>query len=155
MTPIVDYVETRKKELRRAFEDFKKTHGRNARLAIIQVGDNQASNAYVKGKLKDAESMSVETTLFKYADDENALEHTYNLLDNLNNDETINGILVQLPLPDGFDVKSIIEHISSDKDVDGFTRMSDVLPCTPRGILDYMKYNDMNAIGKHCTIFGH
>lgn len=155
MTSIVDYVEIRKEELRRAFENLRETNGRKARLAIIQVGNNQASNAYVKGKLKDAESMSVETTLFKYADDENALEHTYNLLDNLNNDETINGILVQLPLPDGFDVKSIIEHISSEKDVDGFTRMSNVLPCTPRGVLDYMSYNGMNVVGKHCTIFGH
>ncbi|MDE7433643.1 MAG: hypothetical protein K2M43_00605 [Mycoplasmoidaceae bacterium] len=88
-------------------------------LKIIQVGDNQASNVYVRNKVKLSEQVGINTTVDKY-DASISQQDLINEIIKLNNDKNVNGILVQLPIPDHIDEKAIIEAIDPNKDVDCF-----------------------------------
>lgn len=114
----------------------------NPVLAIVQVGDNPASNSYIKGKLKDCEEIGVEGRHIKL--DEQLMF--------LSADPNVTGIIVQLPIPKHLVVKN--ELIDSDKDVDGFKRDSLFVPCTPLGIYLYLNERGVKYDGKNVVIIG-
>nr|QJR98358.1 bifunctional protein FolD [uncultured Mycoplasmataceae bacterium] len=151
-------------ELRKEIEELK---SRNIvpTLKIIQVGDNQASNVYVRNKIKLSETVGINTTVDKLPENITETE-LINRIKDLNNDENINGILVQLPIPSHLSEKEVIETIVPDKDVDCFNlvnvgklwtaKKQDIYlkPCTPCGVIEMLKKYNIEMSGKHVVIIG-
>lgn len=122
-------------------------------LSIIQVGDNQASNSYVKGKIRDCQEVGVVPKHIKLDADISQKElNSVVLAENV--DESVHGIIVQLPLPEHLNEKDLLRFIAPAKDVDGFRSDSLFTPCTPLGILQYLKWNNVKLSGKHCVVLG-
>lgn len=131
-------------------------------LAVVIVGDNQASRVYVNSKKKACETLGIHSE--EYAlDEQTTQEELLKLVETLNHDEKINGILVQLPLPKHIDEKAIIEAISPLKDVDAFHASNvgkimigdyDFLPCTPAGCMDLIHSTGIQISGKTCVVVG-
>lgn len=131
-------------------------------LAVILVGENPASLVYVNNKQKACKELGIESKSIVLPEDfgqENLLE----VIHDLNEDPTVNGILCQLPLPAGYDEKTIIEAISPVKDVDAFHPINvghimigdhTFLPCTPAGIMEMLAYYDIDITGKECVVVG-
>ncbi|MED3985418.1 bifunctional methylenetetrahydrofolate dehydrogenase/methenyltetrahydrofolate cyclohydrolase FolD [Peribacillus simplex] len=131
-------------------------------LAVILVGDNQASQTYVRNKQKACEDLGMHSVLIKKPA-ELSQEELIESIAELNQDDSIHGILVQLPLPGHIQEKAIIEAISPEKDVDGFhpinigrmmTGQDAFLPCTPYGVMVMLEYIDYDLEGKHVVIVG-
>ncbi len=131
-------------------------------LAVILVGDNPASRTYVTSKQKSCRAIGMESVLIEYPADvsENEL---LNKIRELNADDSIHGILVQLPIPPHISETKVIETISPEKDVDGFhpinigkmmTGQDTFLPCTPFGVMEMLKYIGITPEGKHAVIIG-
>lgn len=131
-------------------------------LTVVIVGSNAASRVYVNSKKKACEDLNIISNEFALPEDttENEL---LELIKTLNEDTTVNGILVQLPLPKQIDEKRIIEAISPIKDVDAFHANSvgkimigdyDFVPCTPAGCMDLIHSTGMNIEGKNCVVIG-
>ena len=128
---------------------------RNPKLCVIQIGDNAASNSYVKGKIKDCNEVGIECEHINIVDYENfSQENLLNLIEQKNKDNSVDGIIVQLPVPDKYDVDMICNTIIKEKDVDGFRKDSLFVPCTPKGVIDYLEFNDIKLTGKVCTVIG-
>jgi methylenetetrahydrofolate dehydrogenase (NADP+)/methenyltetrahydrofolate cyclohydrolase len=131
-------------------------------LAAVLIGDNGASESYVSSKIRSCEQIGFKSTLVRR--DANATEEeVLEIINDLNNDEDINGFIVQLPLPAHINVDNIIEAIDPKKDVDGFHpinigRMAKGLPAyvsaTPYGVLELMKRYKIETSGKHCVVVG-
>lgn len=131
-------------------------------LAVIIVGDNPASRIYVNNKKKACEICgfySVEYALAENAEEKELLE----LIDRLNNDDSIDGILCQLPLPSHIDENKVIDAICPEKDVDGFSPVNTgnllsgkpcFAPCTPAGVVEMLRHEGIEIAGKHCVIVG-
>jgi methylenetetrahydrofolate dehydrogenase (NADP+)/methenyltetrahydrofolate cyclohydrolase len=139
-----------------------KAQGLTPGLAVVLVGDNQASQVYVRNKVKACEDAGLHSVLEKYE----ATMTEADLLarvEALNNDSTIHGILVQLPLPAHIDAQKVIEAISPAKDVDGFhiasagalmTGMPGFWPCTPYGCMKMLESIGYDLKGKHAVVIG-
>ncbi len=136
--------------------------GINPCLAVIIVGDDPASKIYVANKEKACEYTGIESRKFALPAT-TTMEELLSLIDELNSDKTVNGILCQLPLPRGLDEKRVIEAISPEKDVDAFchenvgkimTGEFDFLPCTPAGIMEMLEYEGIDPAGKNCVVIG-
>ncbi len=131
-------------------------------VAVIQVGDDPASNSYIKRKEKACNSVGVYFRHYKF--DDNTPELTIiNKIKELNNDDYVNGILVQLPLPERYNEKRIANSISNSKDVDGLTDINTgrmingrktLVPCTPLGIMRMLEEYSISLEGKHVVIVG-
>lgn len=131
-------------------------------LAVILVGNDPASEVYVAHKRKDCEQVGIISKAFdlpKTTGQQELLE----LIDNLNNDNTVDGILVQLPLPAGLSANEILERIDPKKDVDGFhpfnvgrlaQRIPLLRPCTPAGVIDLLEGTGIDLHGQHAVIVG-
>lgn len=141
---------------------LKKEKGITPGLAVILVGENPASISYVTAKEKACEEAGMYSKEIRLpaTTDEGTLLKT---IAELNDDPAIHGILVQLPLPKGFDEKKVINAISPDKDVDGFTPINVgrmligekcFLPCTPHGIIKLIEFSGMDLKGKHAVVIG-
>ena len=146
---IKEYVKARKEEIRRDVLSLDvKPH-----LAIVQLNEDPASNAYVKGKLKDAEELGVIAELIKLPDvtSESAL---LKLIEKLNNNPEIDGFIVQMPLPKHINEEKVKIAIAPEKDVDGFHPMSELNPCTPQGIINYLHHENINLCGKNALVMG-
>ena len=139
-----------------------KARGVTPGLAVVLVGDNQASQVYVRNKVKACEDSGLHSMLEKYEADmtEAALLAR---VEALNNDPAIHGILVQLPLPKHIDAQKVIEAISPAKDVDGFhvasagalmTGMPGFWPCTPYGCMKMLESIGYSLKGKHAVVIG-
>lgn len=124
------------------------------RLAIIQVGDNEASNRYVRGKRKDCAEVGIVTCSFRYRDDVNE-ETIIKEIEYLNERKDVHGIIVQLPLPKHLNEEKILQSIDPRKDVDGFTKDSTFTPCTPLGVLTLLERMGVNVRGKMVTLVGY
>lgn len=121
------------------------------KLAIIQVGNIEASNLYIRNKVKDCEEVGIEAQVYHY--DENITE--YELCKNIKLDqEFYDGVIVQLPLPPHIRQEVAVAAISPDKDVDGFRHDSWFEPVIPKGIIDYLKYCEFDIEGKDVVILG-
>ena len=136
--------------------------GRHACLAVIQVGNDPASSVYVNNKKKACAYVGIESRSYELPE-ETTEEELVRLVEELNGDDSVNGILVQLPLPAQIDEDKIIRTISPDKDVDGFHPVNvgkmvigeeTFLPCTPAGIIEMLKRTDIEISGKECVVIG-
>jgi methylenetetrahydrofolate dehydrogenase (NADP+)/methenyltetrahydrofolate cyclohydrolase len=134
----------------------------NVSLAVIMVGDNAASQVYVNNKRKVCEELGILSKQFILSEDFGQTK-LLKLIENLNNDPSVNGILCQLPLPRGYDEKLIIESINPMKDVDAFHPQNvghimigdyTFLPCTPAGIMEMLNYYNIDITGKECVVVG-
>lgn len=131
-------------------------------LAVVIVGNNQASRVYVNNKKKACEVCGIKS--YEYAlPEETSEEQLLELVDALNNDKNINGILVQLPLPKQINEEKIIERISPLKDVDAFNAVNvgkimignyAFLPCTPAGVMELIHSTGTEISGKECVVIG-
>lgn len=130
------------------------------KLVVVQVGDDPASSVYVKNKERAADKVGIETDTRKLPLDINQ-DKLIRIIESLNEDKSVNGILVQLPLPEHIDSNAILDIIDPLKDVDGFhesnmgrlwTGRSRLVPCTPAGIMDLLK--DFELAGKHALVVG-
>lgn len=151
-----------KEEIAQEVEKIKQTGGKIPHLAAILVGHDGGSEIYVAHKVKACEQVGFESTLIRFEDDVTEKELLAKI-DELNNDEQIDGFIVQLPLPKHISKEKIIEAINPNKDVDGFHpvnvgRMSIGLPAfvsaTPAGILELLQRYNINISGKHCVVLG-
>ncbi len=131
-------------------------------LAAVLVGGNGASITYVNAKIKDCEEVGFDSSLVTLPDDISQ-DELLKAIDNLNNDDEIDGFIVQLPLPNHIDEKSVIEAIDPNKDVDGFhpqnvgkmtLNLPSFVPATPKGIVEILKRYNIETEGKHCVVVG-
>ena len=146
---IKEYVKTRKEELKN--EVAKLTTP--VTFVIVQLNEDDASNAYVRGKLKDAAELGVKAELIKLPVDTSEAE-LLKLIDKLNKDSKVDGFIVQMPLPKQINEETIKLAISPDKDVDGFHPLSKLNPCTPQGIMNYLKHEGVELLGKNAVVIG-
>lgn len=149
-------------EIASGVAELKAEKGVTPGLAVILVGENPASVSYVTAKEKacvEAGMLSREIRMSADIEERELLEK----IAELNADPAIHGILVQLPLPKGFDEKKVIDAIAAEKDVDGFTPVNVgkmligercFLPCTPHGIIKLIEFSGMNLKGKHAVVIG-
>lgn len=151
-----------KQEIAHEVEQFKAKGHRPPHLAAVLVGHDGASETYVAGKVKACEEVGFKSTLIRYEDDVSE-ETVLKTVMQLNNNEDIDGFIVQLPLPDSISEQKIIESIDPRKDVDGFHpvnigRMVLGLPsfvsATPAGILELIRRYEIPTSGKSCTVIG-
>lgn len=139
-----------------------KEKGVDVALAVIIVGNDPASKVYVGNKKKACEVCGIRSVEYALSE-ETTQEELLSLIDELNNDKAINGILCQLPLPKHLDEVAVIERISSEKDVDCFSNENvgklwtgdyTFKPCTPAGVMELLKAYDIEVEGKNCVVIG-
>ncbi|MGB1121791.1 MAG: bifunctional methylenetetrahydrofolate dehydrogenase/methenyltetrahydrofolate cyclohydrolase FolD [Saprospiraceae bacterium] len=153
---------TIKAELAAEVENLTANGGKIPHLAAVLVGDNPASQVYVKNKVRSCEKIGFKSTLIR-KDAETTEAELLEIIDQLNNDADIDGFIVQLPLPEHIDETKVTLAIDPKKDVDGFHpmnfgRMSQGLPCyipaTPYGILVMLERYGIETSGKNCVVVG-
>ena len=139
-----------------------KEQGRTGALAVIQVGTDPASSVYVRNKKNACAYIGIESLSYELPE-ETTQQELLALIEKLNEDDHVRGILVQLPVPAHIDENAIIRAIRPDKDVDGFHPQSvgamtigqkGFLPCTPAGIIQLLKRSGIEIAGKHCVVIG-
>lgn len=141
---------------------FTEKYGRVPHLAVILVGEDPGSVSYVTGKAKAADEVGIKNITIRKPDTITEAE-LLQMVDELNADKGVDGILVQLPLPKHIDSDKVIAAISKDKDVDGFhplnvaalwQKQECVLPCTPKGIIKMLKSAGVQIAGKRAVVIG-
>lgn len=139
-----------------------KEQGTDVTLAVIQVGNNPASCVYVRNKKKGCEYIGIGSVSYELPE-ETTQQELLDLITQLNERKDVNGILVQLPLPDHIDEDTVIKAIDSKKDVDGFHPQSvgalcigqpGFVSCTPAGIIQLLKRSGIEIAGKECVVLG-
>ena len=131
-------------------------------IAVIQIGDNDASNSYIKAKEKACDEVGIYFRHFKYELGTSELT-VINKIKELHNDEYVNGIIVQLPLPDGYNEKRLINTIINSKDIDGLTDINSgrlisgrktLVPCTAMAVIEMLKRSNVEIESKHVVLVG-
>lgn len=137
---IKDYIDVRKADIKKSVQKNTSMGFDVPTLAIIQVGDNPASNKYVGGKIKDCEEVGINAVLHKFNEDVSATDFGIEIV-KIMHDEMVHAAIIQKPLPDHLEkhFDKYIKMIPAKKDVDGFKSGSDYNPCTPKGIVDYIE----------------
>ena len=164
MTQIIDgkkISQEIKDELREQVSKLKE-QGTTVSLAVIQVGNDPASSVYVRNKKLACEYIGIQSLSYELPE-ETSEEELVGLVQKLNEDPSVNGILVQLPVPEHINADKIIQTISPDKDVDGFHPQNvgklvigerGFVSCTPAGIIQLLKRSGIEITGKHCVVIG-
>ena len=151
-----------KQEMALEVATFPEKYGRVPHLVVILVGEDPGSVSYVTGKAKASAEVGVKNTTIRKSDDISE-EELLAIIDELNEDDEVDGILVQLPLPKHIDSDKVIAAIKAEKDVDGFhpTNVANlwlkkpcVLPCTPKGIIKLLKRANVEIAGKEVVVVG-
>ena len=151
-----------KANVKKLTDELKETHGITPGLAVVIVGDDPASRVYVNNKKKACEAVGFISEEYALPA-ETTQEELLSLVDTLNNKESINGILVQLPLPKHLDDKAVIEAISPLKYVDAFHAVNvgkimlgeyDFLPCTPAGVMEMLRSYEIPVESRECVVIG-
>ena len=149
-------------EIRKNCEILTTKLGRKPGLAVIIVGEDPASQVYVRNKARACEEVGYYSEVIRLPEDTTE-EQLLSVIEGLNNNATIDGILVQLPLPKSIDEERVINSISPNKDVDAFHPVNvgkimignyQLLPCTPAGVMEILRYYDISVAGKHCVVIG-
>lgn len=149
-------------EIRKKIAEDIKTYGYDITLAVIIVGDNPASQIYVANKQKACEEVGIKSIRIAL-DSDTSQKELIDKINELNEDASVNGILVQLPLPSHLDEETIINTIDPKKDVDGLTIINQgklfkgekaVLPATPKGIITLLKNNNVQIKGANAVVLG-
>lgn len=152
----------KKEELKKKIIELKEKCGITPGLAIIRVGEDPASEIYVKNKLKACASLGIHA-IEKHFEGTEKEEEIIKTIESFNTDQTIDGILVQSPLPNSYDEQKIVSHVLSSKDVDGFGIMNlgyllanqeQILAATPLGIIHLLDYYNIPIASKHVVIIG-
>lgn len=150
-----------KDELKAKVEQLK-AEGKQAALAVIQVGNDPASSVYVNNKKKACAYIGIESLSYELPE-ETTEQELLELVESLNQNDAVHGILVQLPVPKHIDADKIIQTISPKKDVDGFHPENvgnlvigekGFVSCTPAGIIQLLKRSNIEISGKHCVVIG-
>lgn len=150
-----------KNELKEKVAKYKE-QGIEITLAVVKVGNDPASEVYVRNKEKACEYVGINSKTLALPE-ETTEEELLNVVKKLNEDKNVNGILVQLPLPKHIDESKVLLTIDSTKDVDGFHPVNvgkmvigedTFLPCTPAGIIEMIKRTDIDIEGKECVVIG-
>lgn len=153
---------TMRAEMANDVAQLKSQHNITPGLAVVLVGDDPASLSYIKGKRKACADIGLHAIEHNLTADQPESD-LLSLIDQLNNDPTIHGILVQLPLPNGFNEQKTLNAISPEKDVDGLHPVNlgrlmrgeeGFLPCTPHGVQHILKRGNFDTAGKHIVIVG-
>jgi len=149
-------------ELKERITEFKNKTGKNIGLAVVVVGNDPASAVYVRNKHRACEQVGIESIQIELPECTTE-EELLSKIDELNSDTSVNGILVQLPLPKHINETRVIERISPIKDVDAFHPSNvgrimignhQFLPCTPAGIIALLDYYRIEIAGKNCVVIG-
>ena len=132
------------------------------KIAIIMIGENQASETYVKNKMIASKKCGIKSVLMRFKEDISEKE-ILSVINNINDDDSYQGMIVQMPIPNHINSQNIINAISPDKDIDGFHpynfgKMSmgidSFRPATPYGITKLLQHYDIETKGKHCVVIG-
>lgn len=151
-----------KQEIKEQVDALKAKGQKVPHLAAVLVGNDGASLTYVGSKVRACERVGFESTLIRL-DEETSEEVLLKTIDNLNNDDEIDGFIVQLPLPKHIDEEKVLLAVDPDKDVDGFhptnfgrmaLDMESFIPATPFGIMELLRRNEVDTQGKHTVIIG-
>ena len=165
MTKIIDgkqIAEKIKEEVRANTAKLFAEKGIKPGLAILLVGNDPASESYVRSKERNSENMDFHF-IMERRDSETTEEEVLSLIDKWNNDDEIHGILIQLPLPKHIDENKVLTRLDPDKDVDGFhpinlgrlvVGLDGMVPCTPAGIVELLKRSYIETKGKHVVVLG-
>ena len=143
--------------------EFRKSRSRDPGLAVVLVGEDPASSVYVRMKIRDCGKCGIESYSHKLPA-ETSQEDLLNLVETLNKDSNVDGLLVQLPLPGHIATRTILDHIDPAKDVDGFNPKNVgrlvrgdnevLLPCTPAGVMRMLEEENIDPKGKNAVIVG-
>ena len=156
-----EIAQTIKDEMRAEVAELKAA-GKSCCLAVIQVGNDPASSVYVSNKKKACEYIGIDSLSYEIPE-ETTEDELLSLIDKLNNDEGVHGILCQLPLPKHINEKTILNRIDPKKDVDGFHPQNvgalvvgdfGFVSCTPAGVIELLKRSNVEMEGKHCVVIG-
>lgn len=151
-----------KREMAEDVKKYTQQYGRAPHLVVILVGEDPASVSYVTGKAKDSEEVGFKNTTIRRPETVSE-EEVLSLIEQLNNDSEVDGILVQLPLPKHISEEKVIAAISKDKDVDGFhplnvaalwQKQRCILPCTPKGVIKLLQRAGVEIAGKKAVVIG-
>lgn len=152
-----------KENIRVRAEEFEKTRGRRIGLAVVKAGDDPASAIYVRNKIKACEACNIKSFSYDF-DNGVTQDKLIELIEALNADKNVDGILVQLPLPKGIDERAVLARIAPEKDADGFHvinagklflgEYTPSVACTPRGIIELIKSTGVPIAGKHAVVIG-
>lgn len=151
-----------REEVQAGCADLMERHGIRPGLTVVLVGEDPASQVYVRNKEKASKAAGMKSVVLRLPDDTGEAE-LLATIDRLNADDSVHGILVQLPLPADVDEQKVIQRIDPDKDVDGFhpasagrllIGMPGFLPCTPAGIMELLKRNGIEMKGRHAVVVG-
>ena len=169
MTKIIDgklIAQNLRDDLKKEISQLKEKHNKVPGLAVVQVGDVAASSVYVKAKTKSAIEVGI-AVIDHHLEDKTTQEELISLVHKLNNQENVNGILVQLPLPNHMNEQTILDSIDPSKDADGFHPLNVgklsisakndenlLIPCTPYGCLIMLKGLNIDLKGKHAIVIG-
>ena len=156
---IINCKEIREQEI----SQIKETYKGGCKVVFVQAGNNPSSAVYVRNKIKLCEEVGIEVKHIQ--SDENISQNDLiKLINEFNADNNVHGIMVQLPLPDHINEKSIINAIASEKDIDGFTTINKgrlmvgdenaIIPCTPKGIMTILEHENIDLKGKNVVIVG-
>ncbi len=149
MTDIKDYVSMRKAQMKNDIATFE----RPPRLVVVQVGDNPASNSYIRSKHKACEEVGIEMHHERCNESITQKELKHLLID-IQHNMICDGLILQLPIPDHLNVEELQQCILPEKDVDGFRSDSFFYPCTPKGIIDWLLFNNIELEGKDVCVIG-
>lgn len=152
-----------KNEVKEKADAFEREYGRRVGLAVIRAGDDPASAIYVRNKIKSCEACNIASYAYTFGNDV-AQAELISLVEELNSDDTVDGILVQLPLPKHIDERAVLSAITPQKDADGFHVVNagklflgeevSSVACTPRGIIELIKSTGQEICGKHAVVVG-
>lgn len=149
-------------ELKNTLKKQIETYKIKPKLVVIQVGNNEASNVYIKQKIKCADAIGA-ICVHEKLDENITTSELINLINSLNQDESVNGMIVQLPLPKHIDEYAVLNTIIPSKDVDGLTEINagklacskpGLISCTPNGVIKLLKYYNIEIEGKKVVIVG-
>ena len=150
-------------EIQKEVASLKESGHKIPHLAAILVGNDGASQTYVENKVKACHRVGFESTLLKFSESISEAK-LLREIQRINDDEDVDGLIVQLPLPDHISAEHVIETISHEKDVDGFTNLNygriisphhGLLPATPFGVMELLKRYKIETKGKHAVVVGH
>ena len=146
---IKEYIKARKEEIKLEVAKMEK----KPTLVIVQLNEDEASKAYVKGKLKDASELGIDAKLTKLPVETSEKELLKEMA-KLNKNKKVDGFIVQMPLPKQINEETVKLAVAPNKDVDGFHPLSELNPCTPQGIMNYLKHEGTQFLGKNAVVIG-
>lgn len=151
-----------RQDIKNCVNEYKRRYAAEIGLAVVMVGDNQASHVYVRNKIKACEEVGIKSFAY-YLPEETPQKELEELICELAANDSINGILVQLPLPKHFDSEKILKLIPVEKDVDGFSAENlgmlsqnneCLTSCTPNGIMKMLEHENISVCGKKAVVIG-